>query len=102
VRAVNRVLISAAAICLSSVSAYSQSVALAEVRLLGTSGAPAQSAVFEIDNSSDQMISLVAVNCQLLDETGNTVAVKAVRFRNIPPGSIIGDAAFPVNVRGTT
>lgn len=47
------------------------------------------------------MISLVAVNCHLLDETGNTVFVNAVRFRNIPPSSIIGDAAFPVNVRGT-
>jgi hypothetical protein len=49
VRTVNRVLIGAAAICLSSASAYSQSVELAEVRLLRRAGAPAQSAVFEID-----------------------------------------------------
>jgi hypothetical protein len=96
-----KAMLTAAAICLSHVSAYAQSVKLTEVRLLGPPGAPAESAVFELINDTDGTIRLVAVSCQLLDETGRTVAVKGVRFRNIPPGSIIGDAAFPAHVRGT-
>jgi hypothetical protein len=98
-----RLLVGAAAIWLSQLSAYAQSVELAEVRLLdasGASGAPAQSAVFELINESDETIRLIAVSCQLLNEAGKAVAVKAVRFRNVPPGSTFGDAAFPVHVRG--
>jgi hypothetical protein len=93
-------LVGAAAIWLSQLSAYAHSVELAEVRLLDASGAPAQSAVFELINESDETIRLIAVSCQLLNEAGKAVAVKAVRFRNVPPGSIVGDAAFPDHVRG--
>jgi hypothetical protein len=93
-------LVGVAAIGLSQLSGYAQSVELAEVRLLGASGAPAQSAVFELINENDETIRLVAVSCHLLNEAGKAVAVKAVRFRNVPPGSTVGDAAFPVHVRG--
>jgi hypothetical protein len=96
-----RVLAGAAAIYLNQVAAHAQTVELAEVRLLTGADAPAQTAVFELINESHETISYLAVSCQLLNETDKTVAVKAVRFRNIPPGSSIGDATFPVHVRGT-
>jgi hypothetical protein len=96
-----RVLAGAAAIYLSPVSAHAQTVELAEVRLVTVPDARAQSAVFELINETHETISYVAVSCQLLNETDKTVAVNAVRFRNIPPGSSIGDATFPVHVRGT-
>jgi hypothetical protein len=96
-----RVLAGAAAICPSAVSAHAQTVELAEVRLANAPDAPAQSAVFELINETHETTSYVVVSCQLLNETDKTVAVKAVRFRNIPPGSSIGDATFPIHVRGT-
>jgi hypothetical protein len=100
VRVLKRLLVGAAAIWLSQLSAYAQSVELADVRLLDAFGAPAQSAVFELINESDETIRLIAVSCQLLNEAGKTVAVKAVRLRNVPPGPTVGDAAFPAHVRG--
>src|SRR5438105_687996 len=100
VRSLKRILLIVAAISHSQIPAYAQSVELAEVRLLNAPDASAQSAVFELVNDTDEAIRQIAINCQLLDETGRTLAVKGVRFRNVPPGSTTGDAAFPVHVRG--
>jgi hypothetical protein len=101
VRLLNRILLSVTVISVSRVSAYAQSVELGEARLLNAADGSAQSAVFEMVNNTDETIRLIAVNCQLLEETGRTVAVKGVRFRNVPPGSTTGDAAFPIHIRGT-
>ena len=81
-------------------SASAQQAELQEVRLLGASGAPAQSAVFEVVNGSDHEIGSITVSCQLLDEGGKIVGTKAVTLRHLGPGSAIGDAGFPANVHG--
>jgi hypothetical protein len=80
-----RVLLIATALCLSHVPAHAQGAELVEVHLLAHPDAPAQSATFEIVNESDHEISSLAVSC---------------RFRNLPPGSVTSDAAFPAHVRG--
>src|SRR3954452_4406834 len=94
------VLTSAAAIALTQISASAQQAELGGVRLLGAPDGPVQSAVFEIVNDTDHEIGSLAVSCQLLNDGGKALAVKVVRFRHLPPGSMIGDAAFPGHVRG--
>src|SRR3954470_14391425 len=86
-------------LAIAQASARAQQAELGDVRLLGAPDGPAQSAVFEIVNESDHEIGSLAVSCQLLNDTG-ALAVKVVRFRHLPAGSMIGDAAFPAHVRG--
>jgi hypothetical protein len=100
-----RVLLIATALCLSHVPAHAQGAELVEVHLLAhpdapAQSAPAQSATFEIVNESDHEISSLAVSCRLLNDAGKAIAVKVVRFRHLPPGSVTSDAAFPAHVRG--
>lgn len=90
----------AAAAVLTSAQASAQQAELREVRLLGAPGTPEQSAVFEIVNESDREIGLLTVSCHLMNDAGKAIAVKAVRVRHVPPGSVIGDAAFPPSVHG--
>jgi hypothetical protein len=100
VKRTDLIVASIAALVLSQVSAAAQQAELGEVRLLEAPDPPAQRAVFEIVNESDHEISSVAVSCQLLNDAGKALAVKVVRLRHLPPGSVIGDAAFPAHVRG--
>jgi hypothetical protein len=95
-----RVLATTGIIWLSHGSAYAQIVELREVRLLVSTDAPAQTAVFELVNESDRTIKYLAVSCHLIDDAGKPLAVKVVRFREVPPGSSVGDAGFPMHVRG--
>jgi hypothetical protein len=99
-RGTKLMLTSAAALAIAQASARAQQAELGDVRLLGAPDGPAQSAVFEIVNESDHEIGSLAVSCQLLNDTGKALAVKVVRFRHLPAGSMIGDAAFPAHVRG--
>jgi hypothetical protein len=84
----------------SSRVAYAQQAELGDVRLLGAPGAPAQSAEFEIVNESDHEIRFLVVSCHLLNDAGKAIAVKVLRLRHLPPGSVISDIAFPAHVRG--
>jgi hypothetical protein len=95
-----RVLATTAVTCVSYGCAYAQTVELREVRLLASTEAPEQTSVFEMVNDSDSTIKFLAVSCHLIDEAGKPLAVKVVRFRDVPPGSSIGDAGFPMQVRG--
>ena len=90
-----------AAATISQVSpAHTQLAELGDVSLLTSFDGSVQSAVLEILNKSDHEISSLAVSCQLLNDAGKVIAVKVLRFRHLPPGSVTGDAAFPTHVRG--
>jgi hypothetical protein len=100
-KVVNKLLIiSAAAVSLAQTAARAQLAELGDVSLLTSFDGSVQSAVLEIVNKSDHEISSLAISCQLLNDAGKAIAVKVVRFRHLPPGSVTGDAAFPTHVRG--
>ena len=90
----------AAAVSVGATVAHAQPAELGDVSLLSSFDGSAQSAVVEIVNASDHAIKTLTISCQLLDDAGKTIAVKATRFRNIEPGSFIGDVPFPSHVRG--
>jgi len=60
-----RVLATTAVTCVSYGCAYAQTVELREVRLLASTEAPEQTAVFEMVNDSDSTIKFLAVSCHL-------------------------------------
>src|SRR3954469_6084365 len=92
---VARVLASASVLCLSQVLASAQIVELGDFRLLSSPEPSGQSAVFELINITDRVISQVAVSCNLLDEAGRAIAVKVIRFRNVGPDRALETQDFP-------